>query len=142
MKLQPHETKRRLLGLLAMGAGILLLGGCLIIPTNYHTPGSRHNITGQTTNLFQIGITTREEILLALGEPDFASVDGQRLGYRWSKVEALLIVTSYGSGSGAEFVHSYLIEASFDPSNRVSRVRFHKHWGESVTPVHDTEGSR
>ena len=66
MKLQRHGTKGRRPGLLAMGAGLLLLGGCLIIPTNYHTPGSRHNITGQTTNLFQIGTTTREDILLAL----------------------------------------------------------------------------
>ena len=143
MNLPPHGTKDRRFGLVAMTAGLLLLGGCLIIPVNYHTPGSRHNVSGQTTNLFQIGISTREDILLALGEPDFASADGQRLGYRWSKVEALLIVASYGgAGSGAELVHSYLIEASFDPSNRVSRVRFLKQWGESVTPIHDSESSR
>lgn len=143
MNLQPHGARGRRPGLMAMTAALILLGGCLIIPVDYHTPGSRHNVTRQTTNVFQIGISTREDILLALGEPDFASEDGQRIGYNWSKVEVLLLVASYGgSGGGAEFVHSYLIEASFDPSNRVSRVRFLKQWGDFVNPDPDPGGPR
>jgi len=138
MNLQPHGTRGRWLGLVTVTAGLLLLGGCLIIPVDYYAPGSRRNITKQTTNLFQIGISTREDILLALGEPDFASVDGQRIGYKWSKVEALLIV----GYNGAEIVHSYLIQTAFDPSNRVSRVRFLKQWNESANHIHDSESSR
>lgn len=106
----------------------LVLTGCLIIPTDYHTPASRHNLTVQSTNLFRIGLTTQEEVLLALGEPDYVSDDGQRLGYTWSKVKAILIVASTSGGGGAEFPRNYLIEASFDASNRVSHVQFRAKW--------------
>lgn len=137
----PQTASARIVGLALAAIGICLsLAGCIIIPTDYHTAWSRHNITLETTNAFQIGLTTREEILLGLGEPDFASEDGQRFGYMWSKVKVLLIIASTGPGSVAEFARSYLIEFSFDPRNRVSGVRLLKHWGESV-PTQKTEGS-
>lgn len=114
-------------GAALVAALAFVLAGCLIIPTDYHAVGSRHNLTTQSTNLFRIGLTTQEEVLLALGEPDYVSDDGQRFGYTWSKVKAILIVIST-SGGGGEFPRNYLIEAGFDASNRVSHVQFRAKW--------------
>ena len=110
----------------------LLSAGCLIIPVDYFATGSRHNITSESTNTLSVGVTTREEVLLTLGEPDFVSVDGRRFGYLWSKVKAIWFVGGYGAAAAGEVVRSYLIEISFDPCSRVSAVRFKKQWGETV----------
>ena len=47
---------------LATGA-LVFLSGCLIIPVDYHAPGSRHNVSAAATNLLHVGVTTREEVL-------------------------------------------------------------------------------
>lgn len=81
--------------------------------------------------------------MLTLGEPDFASEDGRRFGYLWTKVKAIWVVASYGgSGAGGEITRSYLLETSFDPSNRLSDVRLLKKWGDSVTGTPEAEGVR
>lgn len=114
---------------------LCLSTGCLIIPVDYHDRGVRHNINTQTRDTLQSGVTTKEEVFLTLGEPDFASEDGQRLGYAWTKVKALIIWASYGgSGGGEEVKRSYVLDVSFDASNRVSEVRLLKEWGSQVTP--------
>ena len=129
--------------LLAAVLCCVVLAGCLVIPVDYHATGSRHNITPQSTNTLRIGMTTREDVLLALGEPDFVSEDGRRFGYLWTKVKAIWAVASYGgSGTGGEITRSYLIETSFDPSNRVSDVRLLKEWGDSVVGTPEIDASR
>jgi hypothetical protein len=121
----------------------IVLAGCIIIPVDYHATGSRHNVTSESTNALCIGVTTREDVLLTLGEPDFVSEDSRRFGYLWTKVKAIWAVASYGgSGAGGEITQSYLIETSFDPCNRVSNVRLLKKWGDSVTGSPEAETSR
>jgi hypothetical protein len=144
MKPSPHPVANAgLTGILpAAILACVVLTGCLVIPVDYHATGSRHNITMEATNVLCTGVTTREEVLLALGEPDFVSEDGQRFGYLWTKVKAIWAVASYGPGAGGEFTRSYLIETAFDRSNRVSDVRLQQKWGESVTGTPATEGSR
>lgn len=135
MKPSPqHATKSTATRLLlaALLAGVVLTG-CLIIPVDYHATGSRHNVRLEATNSLLAGVTTLEDVLLALGEPDFVSEDGRRAGYFWTKVKAIWAVASYGPGAGGEITRSYLIEISYDQSNRVSSVRLQKEWGESVT---------
>ena len=119
-----------------------VLAGCLIIPVDYHAAGSRHNVTLKSTNALHLGATTREDVLLALGEPDFVSEDGRRFGYLWTKVKAIWIVASTSGGGGGEITKSYLIETSFDQSNRVADVRLLKEWGNSVPGAPEAEGSR
>ncbi|MFM1767991.1 MAG: hypothetical protein RJA22_520 [Verrucomicrobiota bacterium] len=104
---------------LAAGA-LVVLAGCLVIPVDYHTRGSRRNVTAATTNLWRVGVTTREEVLLTLGEPDFVSEDGRRFGHAWSKVKAIVM----GGYSGSEVWRYYRVETTFDASNRVAGVRF------------------
>lgn len=113
--------------------GCVLLAGCIVIPVDYHATGSRHNIELSTTNLLRVGIATREAVLLSLGEPDFVSDDGQRLGYFWTKVKAIWAIASYGSGAGGEITRSYLIETGFDASDRLAFVRVRKQWGDVIS---------
>lgn len=112
-----------------------LVSGCLILPVNYHTRNSRHNITMQTTNALQIGVSTKEDVLMKLGEPDFASEDQKRIGYLWSKVKFIWAVVGYGGGASGEATKSYLIEATFDSSNRISGLRALRKWGQSPPPT-------
>jgi hypothetical protein len=128
--------------LVAVLCGIVL-AGCLIIPVDYHATGSRRNVRVESTNALLLGLTTREEILLTLGEPDFASEDGRRFGYLWTKVKAIWAVASYGgSGAAGEITKSYLLETSFDSTNRLSDVRLLKKWGDSVTGTPEAESAR
>jgi len=132
-------TARDALGLLVMAASLGLLAGCLIIPVDYHAAGSRRNINPKTAGSFELGVTTKMEVLLAFGEPDFVSEDGERLGYAWSKVKAVWVVVGNSSAAGGEIQRSYVLEASFDASNRASRVRLLKEWGQAVTPNRELE---
>ncbi len=129
-----------------MGAvvlGSVLLSGCIIIPVDYHAAGSRRNITMESTNLVQIGTTTRTELLLTWGEPDFASEDGRRFGYLWTKVKVIWAVASYGgAGAGGECTKSYLIETSFDESDHLSKVTLKGRWGDSVPGTLDADEPR
>src|SRR3972149_9007307 len=77
-----------------------ICAGCVIIPTDYHTPDSRTNVREETTITIIPGQTTKEDIFLALGEPDEVSPDGSRLVYHWTKVKAIWIVVAAGAGRG------------------------------------------
>ena len=139
MKLQSCKTACRRLGLVTMATGAAFLAGCLIIPVDYHAAGSRHNVSPRTSARLEPGVTTKEEVLFKLEEPDFASEDGQRIGYAWTKVKAIWFVASYSTATGGEIQRSYVLEAAFDASNRVSRVRLLKTWGPGVTPGRELE---
>jgi hypothetical protein len=65
--------------------GAMMFSGCLVIPVDYHSKGSRQNISDKTQSLLQPGVTTKEEVFLLLGEPDYAFDDGQHIGYAWKK---------------------------------------------------------
>ena len=126
------RTRLASLALALAAAG--MLAGCLVIPVDYYSAGSRSNLNTKTGSKLQPGVTTKEDVFLLLGEPDQVSEDGQRLGYAWSKVKAIWIVASYGGGAGGEAEKSYLLLISFDASNRVSRASLVKQWGSEVMP--------
>lgn len=133
--------RRRIMVCVGVGAFLLLLVGCLVLPTNYYQAGSRHNIKPETADFLVPGITTKEEVLLKLGEPDYASEDGQRFGYAWTKVKAIWIIVSSAPGGigGGEFPYSDVLMTSFDCSNRVSEVRLLKGWGSHVPSTQELE---
>jgi hypothetical protein len=121
--------------------GPLFLAGCLVVPVDYYQTGSRHNVSPKTPSELRLGVTTREELLLSLGEPDFVSDDGQRLGYAWTKVKAVWFVVGYGGAASAEVERSYVLEASFDASSRLSQVRLLKQWGSEVPATRELDPS-
>lgn len=129
-------------GLWSALLGSILVAGCLIIPVDYPAANSRHNLKAESTNALNVRVTTREDVLLALGEPDFVSEDGQRFGYMWTKVKAIWVVAGSSGGTGGEITRSYLVEVTFDPSNLVSDVRLQKEWGDAVTGTPEDESPR
>ena len=70
--------------------------------------------------MLQYGVTTKEDVFLLLGEPDYMSEGGQQLGYKWSKVKWEYGVL--GDGSSSESGKSYLLLISFDACDLVSTV--------------------
>lgn len=114
----------RTLGFVTMIAALSLLAGCLIIPVSYYPTGSRHNVAPGTTDVLHPGVTTKEELLLMLGEPDFVSEDGQRLGYAWRKIKVVFLAQVSSELLGRR----YLLEASFDAHNRLVETRLLKEW--------------
>ena len=123
-------------GWVFLAAGCVLAGGCIVIPANYHATGSRHNVSEKTEAALQAGVTTKEDTYLLLGEPDYVSEDGQRIGYGWRKVYAIwAIAAPGGGGASGEIEKSYLLQITFDASNRVLRVDFLKQWGPEISPA-------
>ena len=102
-----------------------ICAGCIIIPTDYHTSDSRTNIREETTTTINPGHTTKEDVFLALGEPDETSPDGSCLVYRWTKVKA--IVGAYGGG-GVELMKEYNLIITFDERGVVVHREFQSRW--------------
>ena len=114
--------------------GVMLLAGCVAIPVDYYSAGSRRNLNLETPSSLKPGETTKEEVFLMLGEPDFVSQDGRHIGYVWHKVKAIIAVGGYGAGAVGESEKSYLLQISFDDNNRVSRSDLVEKWGTDVPP--------
>ncbi len=91
------------------------LTGCLIIPTDYYTATSRQNITMEPPAHILPGTTTREEVLLSLGEPDNTSPDESEMWYMAEKVKAWLIM-GYG---GSDIIRYYVLIIRFTSSGIV-----------------------
>ena len=113
-----------------------MCAGCIIIPTDYHTPDSRTNVREETTITIIPGQTTKEDIFLALGEPDEVSPDGRQLVYHWNKVKAIWVVvpgpgppTSFGGGGGSgQLKKEYYLIITFDERGAVMHRVFQSRW--------------
>lgn len=111
-----------------------LLAGCIIVPVDYHASGSRHNVNAAVQTKLQPGVTTKEDVFLLLGEPDHVSEDGRRIGYKWTKVNVLIIYGAYTTGGVAEVERSHVLHVTFDADDRVAQVAVASAWG-SRTPL-------
>ncbi|MCI0748640.1 MAG: hypothetical protein L0Y58_24795 [Verrucomicrobia subdivision 3 bacterium] len=104
-----------------------LVSGCVIVPVpvNHHTAASRTNV--QTDDILWLvpGQTTREEVLLRLGEPDAVTEDDLSMSYRWEKIRLGLfaaVFAGYGGGSGySEYARDYTLDLHFDPCGKFER---------------------
>jgi outer membrane protein assembly factor BamE (lipoprotein component of BamABCDE complex) len=80
-----------------------LLNGCVIIPTPEHgagVTGGRGQIPQKTLDLIKPGVTTREDVLLLLGEPDIVDENETTFAYCWSVVEGYLFWGVGAAGGG------------------------------------------
>jgi hypothetical protein len=65
------------------------------------------------------GQTTREEVVLHLGEPDEIENDGAKLVYLWGKIYlqvwiVVFIPPNYANGDGREYGRNYALELTFN----------------------------
>lgn len=114
-------------------ATALLLEGCLIIPVDYYSKGVRHNVSEESGSQLRPDMSTKEDVLLLLGEPDLVSMDEQRFGYTWTKVTAWIIVLSPRNSTGTEVTSSHLLDVGFDLDNRVSHVHYIDQWSPTMS---------
>jgi outer membrane protein assembly factor BamE (lipoprotein component of BamABCDE complex) len=97
---------------------ILICGGCIPVPPHYSPIfGTRGYIASETVEFVQDGSTTKEEVLLGLGEPDRVWNDQKRFAYLWKMVVAVGGVGYLVSEIPATYL--YLIE--FDENDIVKR---------------------
>ncbi|MGB0583373.1 MAG: hypothetical protein ACPGVU_27135, partial [Limisphaerales bacterium] len=69
------------------------------IPTAHYTADSRINLTKKKADKLSVGETTREEVLLAFGEPDHMTPDGSKVIYHWSRTYVQFF-TGFQNGDG------------------------------------------
>jgi outer membrane protein assembly factor BamE (lipoprotein component of BamABCDE complex) len=108
--------------------------GCLIIPTLHKDSGyARTNVNQQAQEQFMPGRTTREDVIMALGEPDAVSIDEHYLAYRSEKVVAVWLFAAGapeagGGATGGTIYRERLFVFEFDPQGRFQTVRQSKPW--------------
>jgi hypothetical protein len=114
---------------LALSLFLLLPGGCIFLYVP--DPGraaTRGTIDKRDLKPFTIGGTTREEVLLALGEPDVVGEDGDALMYWWCHSRGFLLWAVVGPGAGGGYagmvgkrIHLCF---KFDRESRILRHKF------------------
>jgi hypothetical protein len=118
---------RRSLGL---SLGLLVLSlqtGCLIwpFPTGDLLAG-RGRITPQYVASLQVGVATREDVLLRLGEPDEVLAGGKVLVYRWTETRGFLAAGGYGGAVAIPFPGHRALRLEFGPDARLVTLTFER----------------
>jgi outer membrane protein assembly factor BamE (lipoprotein component of BamABCDE complex) len=119
---------------LALPSCLLLLAGCFVLyvpdPSRADTRGSIEN---QDLKPFMLGVTTREEVLLTLGEPDLESEDGTVFMYWWYYSRGFLLVAwgvvgpaggASGGGNAGMMGMRINLCIKFDEAGKVVRHKF------------------
>ncbi len=103
------------------------------VPLPMYVPTASHGFTAkridkEALEFIQIGTTTREEVLLRLGAPDyFDDADELLFVYRTEFIRgyfSVLFLTPFGVGGGHKIPHrgEALVSISFDENGRVIHV--------------------
>lgn len=114
-------------GLLLGAVALSLQIGCLIwpFPTGDLLAG-RGRITQKYAATLQVGVTTREDVLLRLGEPDEVQAGGKVLVYRWIEARGFVAVGAYGSAVLVPFQGHRALRLEFGDDARLVRLAFEK----------------
>jgi outer membrane protein assembly factor BamE (lipoprotein component of BamABCDE complex) len=99
---------------------LLLFAGCLLIPIPEHARehSQREPIEEDSLQFMKVGSTTREEVLLNLGDPDLFSRDSE-FKYRWETESAFMGVDIAGGSGRYDFYHVYELVVEFDDNGLV-----------------------
>ena len=108
---------------------VSLVTSCFPVPPHW-TAESRHNVTPATAKELRVGVTTLQDVVLDLGEPDSVSDDGLRLGYQWTRVRWIAVVSNGLYGTAQELGRTTFLELTFDEQGRLSRREMVSKWSE------------
>lgn len=108
----------------AIGAILLFSGGCIILPIPHPASSVRSRpgiVRPEDAAFIQPGVTTREQVLLCLGQPDDHWRDQQVFYYHWSTSTLGLFVAfdRWSEYIECEKHHALFIE--FDSNSHVTR---------------------
>jgi hypothetical protein len=97
-----------------------------VIPTpGMHDPTHRTNTSPPRNFTVEIGATTREEVLLELGEPDWHSPFGGGFLYVGAFVEVIIILAGQGGGAVIPLGHHRILAIDFGANGSVKRAATH-----------------
>lgn len=118
-----NRPARLVLGTLALALQL----GCLIWPfSTGELLAGRGRITPQYTAPLKVGQTTREDVLLRLGEPDEVLGGGKVLVYHWTEARGYLILGGYGGGAIIPFRGHRAVRLEFGPDARLVHLGFER----------------
>jgi outer membrane protein assembly factor BamE (lipoprotein component of BamABCDE complex) len=112
----------------ALLAVVVMMAGCPIpLPSGY-TASSRENISAGMTVQLEAGVTTREEVLLLLGEPDGTGPDDAWLAYGsvYGEGGVVFVLCAGGGcgGAGSEKMEYRRLVVTFDEHGLMINAEF------------------
>jgi outer membrane protein assembly factor BamE (lipoprotein component of BamABCDE complex) len=118
----------KILGTSVILAVSLFLAGCPVpIPSGYAS-SSRENLSAEVTDQLVPGVTTREEVLLLLGEPDGVGPNASWLAYGSVRGEGGVVFVIFAGGSaagaGGEKMEYRRLIARFDERGVMTNAQF------------------
>jgi len=95
----------------------ILCSGCIAIPTDFYGYGTRRNVSEETGAKLVVGVTTKEDVLLALGQPDLVMSDSVTFIYTWEKIKGVgisLVPLPNALGAPIDFQKDFQLRLKFD----------------------------
>ena len=117
---------------------ILFSSACIVIPTPEHRIQGRVPCDEEKTTFMVEDTTSKEEVLLKLGEPDLVLNRERIFVYRWEMVAAYFFVGGAGGGAGGPIQRTNFLIIEFDDMNRVNRHEVRGSVFSSRTPPAET----
>jgi len=108
---------------------VLCASGCIVIPTpEFNSGQARGNITKETPAQFEVGKTTRAELVLALGEPDAVSPDEHIWAYRSEKIRAIVCFAGYTTAACGPITKDLYLLLQFNEQGVLQKIESSSHW--------------
>ena len=100
---------------------VLFSSACMVIPTPEHRIAGRVPCDDEKTTFMVKETTSKEDVLLKLGEPDLVLNRERIFVYRWEMVAAYFFVGGYGGGAAGPIQRPHFLIIEFDDENIVVR---------------------
>jgi hypothetical protein len=117
---------------------ILFSSACMVIPTPEHRIAGRVPCDDEKTTFMVKETTSKEEVLLKLGEPDLVLNQEKIFVYRWEMVAAYFIVGGYGAGAIGPIQRPHFLIIEFNDKNIIIRHEVMASVFSSSTPSVET----
>src|SRR5512137_136684 len=106
----------------------------MVIPTPEHRIAGRVPCDEEKTTFIVKETTSKEEVLLKLGEPDLVLNRETIFVYRWELVAAYFVVGGYGAGAMGPIQRPHFLIIEFNDKNTISRHEIRASVFSSATP--------
>lgn len=116
----------------------LFSSACMVIPTPEHRIAGRVPCDEEKTTFIVKETTSKEAVLLKLGEPDLVLNRETIFVYRWEMVAAYFIVGGYGAGAMGPIQRPHFLIIEFNDKNMITRHEVKASVFSSSTPSVET----
>ncbi len=96
---------------------LVLLTGCVVVPVFQEAP-----FKDDVIEPLKVGKSTRADVLMALGEPRFVSVDERYFAYTAGQLHAVLIVGGGYQAAALPIATTHFLVVEFAPNGTISKL--------------------